>query len=808
MWRLLLSVLLLATTVGAQDEPIQLFGFRGLNTISGDFQLKPIDARKAHDVDFGRQLGTLMPRRGYDSISAMSGMDSIVGIFGAYYSDGTQNLFLVADSDGVGYGNVYVGAEGSAGVDSASRIWQYFSIQNKPSFAMLDDNTYIVNGSQKGIVYDGNNARPYPLQSPGEPYIVPLSKFGPLRGEYRYVLQMKMFSGVGGEIISVGIVSSPVSVKNGQILLTRFQSCIPDTLASSFDSAYIYLYRTMANPGRLEPSDTAFWTGDTIRWLSGNFADIIYIDSLDDDSFPFSPLDLLDVSWNGRDSTGQYTTRVGAPSFISSDTTHPNGDTLLDIFEGWPTRQTDTLGVVYVCTFIDTATGIESDTGRSLFVFCDSGDHSPSYRQVNINLPKTIDTEDGIVVNLYRACIYQQGYDTTYWEEKVIREADKKVGWAQLEWIDEFIPESVVVLQYHLLAQLTVDDTTYTDSIPYDSLRKSRIYRKQTAPPLMSNIFSYENRLFGIQKSGLYYSQNVYADTLQSWGAMALTPINPDDGDMVTTAWPARGVIRVMKSYSNVNVYQDANLNWSKTEISGYFGCIAGRSHAAGLGGHYYLSSEGVLREVEGMALERTQQVSLLSKMLNNFDDYSVIDLSEAEGFYFDRKYLLNLGDTTYVYDERAETWSTWGFEFSSATLYGTEDEVRFLPGDSMYFIKSGSSGLYRFAGSDSDMTTPIEMVWKSGPFLAGPEEKRIYRIGRWISSTDAAGSVGLDVTDEEGDSLGSITFSSLESRYLTKGFGLGTANLFQVEITSSSPGTAIEKLDIWYKVLARKITQ
>jgi len=157
----------LATIVFGQDEPIQLYGFRGLNTIAGDFQLKPVDARKAHDVDFGRQIGCLMPRRGYDSISAMSGMDSLVGIFGAYNSDGTQNLFVVADSSGVGYGNVYVGDEGSADISSASRIWQYFSVQNEPSFAMLDDNIYMVNGSHKGIVYDGNNARPYPLQRRG-----------------------------------------------------------------------------------------------------------------------------------------------------------------------------------------------------------------------------------------------------------------------------------------------------------------------------------------------------------------------------------------------------------------------------------------------------------------------------------------------------------------------------------------------------------------------------------------------------------------------------------------------------------------
>ena len=1189
MWRLLLSVLLLVTTVGAQDEPIQLFGFRGLNTIAGDFQIKPVDARKAHNIDFGRQIGTLMPRRGYDSISAMPDADSIVGIYGAYYSDGSQRLFsvvaghndevgvvidttlsdttcwlssnadtltgytigvinrtyghlysegaheitgdevvltdldimcklnggfatcslriaiydaddsdstnwtveyesayIVLDSgvdsswawrgvdidtiitsgkkalafavtasidaisvgsqlsvDSVGtfvtgkfpdplfwtaglygknrfavkgcyftrtidtsgipividtilntdttefgmnstgvanvyivdyvfgqfdtanftewnvpvpkcvvnkiwvrasgcvveeddaimqfgiydassndpetytlvdtsstfvipqgaaeqwwsvdcsiwldsgnyalsilcknavngalirtrgklhgegvnkkgsvggvfpdplastdssisdwciyaeyvtysiettfydYGTVYVTDAGSADISASTNIWEYFSVQNKPSFAMLDDNVYIVNGSHKGIVYDGNRARPYPMQAPGEPFICPLSTPGSLTGEYRY-----MFRSTDHQS---SVVSSPIIVQNGQVLLTRFQHVPGDSLYSN-DSVRIKIYRTKANPGPLDLSDSAFYTGKSL-WLyadSTNGDEIIIDDVADSLLSSIDKYALVRPSvWTGRDSTRAVGRRYGSPTFVSSDTTHPDGDTLLDIFEGWPTKQADTLGVAYVCTFIDTSTGIESDTGRSLFVFCDSGNPSPSYRQVTINLPKTIDTDTGIVVNLYRACVMRIGYDSTWidtswWEiplldENGIPRRDMKGKVITIkhvkgtEWKDRFIPGSLMVANYLLLGQFSVDDTTFTDAVSYDSLYGARRYIKTTAPPLMTKIFSYENRLFGLQKSGLYYSSNVYADTLQSWGAMAFTPINPDDGDMGTVAWPARGVIRYMKNYSNINVYQDANLNWSKTEISGYFGCIAGRSHAAGLGGHYYLSSEGVLREVEGMALERTQQVSLLSKTLNNFDQYSVIDLSKAEAFYFDRKYLLNLGDTTYVYDERAETWSTWGFEFASATLYSTEDEVRFLPGDSMYFIKSGSPSLYRFAGSDSDMTTPIEMAWKSGPFLAGPEEKRIYRVGRWINSTDAAGSVGLNVLDEEGDSLGSITFSSLTSRYLEKGFSLGPGNLFQVEITSSSPGTAIEKLDIYYKVLGRKSTQ
>lgn len=797
-----------------QVKRLSISGFGGLNTVTSDFGVKPNEARVAHNIDFSEEIGSLALRKGYDSISAMSGMDSLVGIFGVYNSDGTQNLLVVADSDGVGYGNVYIGAEGSADISSASRIWQYFSIQNKPSFAMLDDNTYIVNGSQKGIVWNGKNARPYPFQAPGEPLIVPLTSSGPLHGEYRYMIRGTVYPDYG-RIYSNSVVSSPVIVKNGQILFTRFQFSPTDSIIASIDSMEIFVYRTKANPGPLDLSDTAYSIG--AKWIlkGSNIGNLTFIDSISDDSLSsISKYPLVRPGIrHGRDSLKNVGRYYGSPTFVSSDTTHPDGDTLLDMFEGWPTPQADTLGVAYVCTFIDTATGIESDTGRSLFVFCDSGNHSPSYRQLTIGFPKTIDTEDGIIVNLYRAGIMQLGHDTTWLDTgwTAIKEGNRYIRLEKGtdEWKYDFIPDTVVVVDYYLVGQFTSDDTLFTDSISFDSLSLGRRYRKQTAPPLMSKIFSYENRLFGIQKSGLYYSANVYADTLQSWGAMALTPINPDDGDMVTTAWPARGVIRVMKSYSNVNVYQDANLNWNKTEISGYFGCIAGRSHVAGLGGHYYLSSEGVLREVEGMALERTQQVSLLSKTLNNFDQQSVIDLSEAEGFYFDRKYLLNLGDTTYVYDERAETWSTWGFEFSSATLYSTEDEVRFLPGDSMYFIKPGSSGLYRFGGSDTDKGSLIPFVWQSVPWAITPEIKRVTTCDLWVDSDDSNSTLDVVIYNEADQQVASIAYDDLTQFHTSKGiannsFLFGYLRL-EPESGSSVANTVVHAVDLEYIILGKK---
>lgn len=793
-----------------QVKRLSISGFGGLNTVTSDFQVKPNEARIAHNIDFSEEIGSLALRKGYDSISAINGMDSLVGIFGAYSSDGTQQLVLVADSDGVGYGNVYVSSEGSADISSASRIWRYFSVQNQPSFAMLDDNVYIVNGSHKGIVYDGENARSYPLLTPGEPLIVPLATSGPLDGEYRYLIRTVNFGQSSySETHRNAVSTAPVRVKSGQILLTHFQSPLIRSIYAPIDSVWFMIYRTKSNPGPLDASDSVYRLPDTVKWTGGNFSDLVYIDTSSDNSLQAVARVLADYQMLGQDSTGTVLARYGAPRF---DTLWSTASAGWGIFNTWPTRQADTLGVAYVCALIDTVTGIQSDTGRSLFIFCDSGNHSPSFQKARIKLPRASEADSGVVINLYRACIMQMGYDSAYWKSASVREGGRYIGIGLRYWVDEFIPETVVVVDYHLLAQVPASDTVFIDSIPFDSLEQGRRYRRSIPPPMMTHIFSHGTRLFGIQKSGLYYSQSVYADTLQSWGAMALTPVNPDDGDMGTTAWPTRGLIRFMKSYSNHNVYQDASLNWGRTEVSGYFGCLAGNSHAAGLGGHYYLSGEGVIRETEGMNLERTQQVSLLSGGLKNFEQYDIAELSQAKGFYFDRKYMLCIGDTTYVWDDRAQTWSTWGLPFAEATLYGTEDEVRFLPGDSMYFIKPGSSGLYRFGGSATDNGSVIPFVWQSVPWAITPEIKRVITCDLWVDSADSSSTLDVVLYDEADQEVASIAYDDLTQFHTSKGIAnndilFGYLGL-QPESGSSVANTVVHAVDLEYIILGKKVIE
>jgi hypothetical protein len=897
---------LLAPEGGQQSMRIE--GFRGLNTATADFQVKANEARIAHNVDLGKNIGAISPRDGYDSVSLVSGMDSIVGIEGAYYSDGTQQLVFVADSSGVGYGNVYASPDGSSDLTSATRIWQYFSIQNVPQFAMLDDAVYLVNGSHKGIYYRDDLARSYPLPAPGEPQIVPLDNSGPLHGEYIYRISSdgggftgSSSGGLGSH--SDGIISSRIAVSNGQVLLTGFQMpandsidfpdrpvfryglsgvttdsvywvivdgdsigytatgadtkyTVRDSLADSMvahsiigakvnvqkvdntfidwayllcyakaaytsypqsygggsgdytvaaDSAWaLFVHRTKANPGRIDAHDSACLVmTKSISYLDSLYPEtLVFIDSTADAVLSYST-PLFRTDFYGRDSVGHPTYRYGAPRFVSSDTTETGWGR--GIFNGWPDTLLDTLGVAYVATLIDTVTGIESDTSRSLFVFCDSGNASPSYEKLVLSLPKLRTTDSGLVFNIYRAAIEKITH-----VDSILITADPRLGviapfWKVLQNID-----SVVVLDYYLLDQYSAAADTIIDSIAYDSIRYHRRYSRQTPPPLMTDIFSHDGRLFGTQKSGLYYSEPIFSDTLQRWGAMALTPINPGDGDMVTTAWADRGVVRVSKSHSSLNIYQDNALQWNRTEVSQHIGCLARESLTSGLGGHYYLTNLGVVREAAGLALDRTQTLDTISTALDNFKAFDAAALADARGFYFDQKYMLSIGDTTYVWDELTRTWSTWSLTFADATLYSTENQVSFLPGDSMYFIRPGDSVLYRFASSTQDNGTDINFTWQSGPIFLTPEYKRIRTAGVWVNSTDTSGTLSIDLYDESGSQAVSVAHDSLQYRHTIKGFGENAlmygSLLLKPQGSTGLPNTIINAIDISFSALGKPI--
>ena len=180
--RILLLLLLSFSLSFAQEAPqekvLRITEFGGLNTRQGDFSIKPNEFRQLDGWDLNRNPGSLTPRFGYDNQGTVAGQDSLIGIFGAYFSDGRQRLFYVGDSNGTGYGNIY--ATGFNVTSGQTRIETEWPVINKPTFTVFRDKVYITNGSSRGIVYDNEISRPFPLYAPAEPKIVPLNTTGNL----------------------------------------------------------------------------------------------------------------------------------------------------------------------------------------------------------------------------------------------------------------------------------------------------------------------------------------------------------------------------------------------------------------------------------------------------------------------------------------------------------------------------------------------------------------------------------------------------------------------------------------------------
>ena len=448
-----------------------------------------------------------------------------------------------------------------------------------------------------------------------------------------------------------------------------------------------------------------------------------------------------------------------------------------------------------------------------MFIYNDIGGNAHSH---TITLPRTPTGENGLVINLYRALIVRISHDSVTWMGKTlpIRISGTlipNVPW----WYSVSVIDTVYAEDFYLVGQYDDTTTSVTDAMRYDSLIISgRYYSKTTPPGLTASMFSWDNRLWSVESQKVWKSNLIGSptDTLQSWNQADPIPINPDDGDQTTLAYPSnRGLIRVLKNFSNYNIFQNSNLEWVRTEVSGTHGCIASNSYARGFSGHYYLSASGVVRETEGPTIERTQSIELVSASIKSFDQMSLVDKSKAVGFYDDRKYMLYVpaAGTTYVYDERANAWSTWGLVFQGATKYGVETELGFFPGDTMYYFNGNN--LYRFGGNaayDLDASSsPVIATWQTGPLFPDGTKQAIEKIGAWIRQDAGRYTAKIAVTDESGNVSDSVLFdwNVDPARYEVKSIGansgvfllLGGTN--QVAVSGQIP-SIIDGIDIWYR--------
>lgn len=800
------------------EQILTINKFAGLNTRSGDFSIKPNQFRDLYNFDLDRNRGSLTVRLGYDSIGTMVGQDSILGIYGAYYADGSQQLFIVTDSAGVGYGNIYVtqpnsnliDKDGTFAGDTLTRLATHWPIFNIPVFTMFEDKVFITNGSSKAFVYDRSAGYLWPPNKPGEPTIIPIAAINPdsiLDGEFRYLFLFDT-SNVAGVTHLPGLVSHPVRVKSGHIRLSNFQWMVADSTHLTVDSIIVYIYRTKANPGTITETDSAYWIGRFIIGTSqANLGDSVVIDSVVDanlSSHADSVLALEDFTYKGRISSGVVNVRYGAPTLISSGLA--NADTTAGVYSRID-DSANVLGFMYATTFLDTATLFESELGPT----CDIIKRDPKDSTYLIGLPRIADNLSGIKINLYRAPLFVRGFDTSRFNDTVYILNQDSI-YLILDFTVALVNDTIKG-DFHLIGQFDATDTAFQDDIENDSAYYLPQYRPSAYRIPSSYLFSANDQLYSILDNTLSFTA---IDSSAIWFPSDAIVINADDGDRIIAAYAARGVIRVFKSKSMYNIYQNANGVWNKQEVANYIGIVAPHSLSAGVNGVFYLTDNGVFREQEGIYKDRYFDVGLVSDDIIELDTLSVTIKSSAIGFQYKNLYILSLPSSGFVFPtgktfvrfNRTGDWGTWSLTFGGATLYSTETSLSFIPGDTLYFFRAGQTGILRYGTANTDNGDSIRVIAISAPFLTRDMSvhKSISRIGIAARSS-ATDTILFTLRNEEGTGLLSdIKFGPVTQRYRIRGASENFARYFGYTLannptTDNWDNVIIDGIDIFWNI-------
>ena len=377
---------------------------------------------------------------------------------------------------------------------------------------------YFVNGSQPLIIYDKKSgiARSLYTEPPGMPRITPLKlpaattvadTMYQLTGEYKYLFKIKGYENDGLDddttITSFnGLFSRKIKLQNGRVLLEDFPA-IPTKArvgvdSVTIDSMEVWIYRTEDGRVDLDGSDTAWFVDSMVIYNIDStpalYADRFIIDSLPDTTITNNAARINSVegfiimnkdsvlTLIGRDSsaTAIMQQRYGAPTFSSltvrSDVNH-------GVFELTIRNSIDSIyGVAYNVTFVDSITGIESDTSISLAVMRDNA--NPTFQKVVINLPKIPEGKIGITRNVYRSLLISARRDTN-WFTDTLAETETNCflfdepGGGKIKICHEVggpVAHSGIVLdsiyklkEYRIATGLGAGVNTFTDEIKNDS---------------------------------------------------------------------------------------------------------------------------------------------------------------------------------------------------------------------------------------------------------------------------------------------------------------------------------------------------
>jgi hypothetical protein len=717
-------------------------------------------------------------------------------------------------------------------ISPEQRVSSYWAIQRPTSFAQFNDLAYFVNGQQKGVVWNGDYLSQWPINAPGEPNVIPITDHDNINGEVAYILKYSTDS-AGTEIYTrsySGYWTPRVRVISGSVILKDFP--IP---ALGTDTVFnVKLYRTKTTAGRFTESDSAY-LDTTFAMTPSLFATLIYKDTMPDsalstsDRIQFEGNHLRAKKMTGRRGAGGDTveTRFGAPRFVSADTVGHDSTSTKNVYGGGSSTQ---VGVSYIVNYTDTANLITGDASWPLSLLRRGG-AGLKENAYTFTLPRP-HASNHVVKNIWRASLVTAKWDSLHsyqWRRDssiandIIRRFNQfgfEMSFTELEpdtvglianfrsilrkpyekW-DVTKPGDTVVMEYRLIAQVPDTQTTYTDTLRYDSLLKVPDVFEYNAPPTgLEKIFVVNDQLIGIKDSRAWKSR---VGKLTEWELFDFSSFNQDDGDQITMGLPFRGGILIGKNYSAYNWLPD----FTTTEITGIPGCVASQSPIKANGAIYYLSNSGIVALTEGQSLIRYHNSELLSRKLSNFTNQTFPNMQKCVGAYVPQNEQLwfCIGDTSYVYDIGTDLWATSSLSFAGTTLYDVDTTVPFIPGRSLYFFQSGDSVIYKFGeGHKNGSGTYVNMVVESGPIFTDAERQQITGVNIWAQPEASYTLVPVQFYDEADTLLSTYILPRVDRRLSFTEVAPNPAVYYRYRLTSlqaTFPMTdgGIDRIDFYY---------
>ena len=831
--RLIAIILLLANVAIAQQVPTpettKVRGFLGLNTITPDELTDSRYFRVAHNVDWSRHgIPSWGMRFGYDSVSKKSGIDSLLGIHRVTYNDETSQLLFTGDSSSVGYGFNYICALNQNNLTTATRVNIPISVIDPPSYASYEGVNYMVHNSAFGVASPKGYpelAHPFPLPPPGCPLVTPLKSAGMLSGTYRYAFVMRRTGDDSNTVITAdgqqdtingqpffGALTPPVAVANGAVLLSRFE--IPNKKlfgnVNTKDTCRIIILRTVGTFAPLDQYDSLYVV-DTVRLDSSNYQTVQYIDTISDVTVRTRPYvhvgqralgeesGLISNGTSGSPADNFFA--LGQPSLISFDSCSGNDS---GIWQGsgykanTNTEASTIVGWAWTCVYVDTMTGLVSDTGATFTVYPHQGFAPtwPTSQKVVLQAPRS--PMGGVKVDWYRAPIEKIGLDSTT-KRVVIYETNPlgiKIPVGTKLVATSYVFDTIVAYRFYHIRRTNPGDTI-VDRLPYDSLLNHDPWRRGFYPSRPSQVFVGNKRLYTLSNDFLYYSN---IDSFALGSVLSFQRFATTDGDKITAAWPNQRGIAVKKFKESGQMYDDN----TKVEPNDGYGCVAARSHVKVEGGDYFLSRNDLIFERESDVLERRFVPTKVSQTLKNFSQLNDTLLAKAVSAYLpsQRQLLTCIGDTTYCFDEQTNAWSTWSFKFAGSTLFGVDSTRRGIPSDTLYFFRPGGTAIYRYGTSNTDNGTTITASAITAPLPVNDGWwKSVQGAGIYLSSLDSSNLLVRTRTENNGTVVETHTFTDpYLRRYRRAKFGGKEQAFWHLEFTGTGLyRTAISGYDLIY---------